>query len=156
SEFENSIGMKLVRIDPGRFMMGSPASEANRNPDEKEHEVELTQPFYLGQHEVTQAQYRTVMGSNPSKAKGDRLPVEQVSWHDAKSFCTKLGKTEGRTYTLPSEAEWEYACRAGTRTPYSFGNTVADTQAVLKKGTREVGSCAPNRWGLYDMHGNVN
>jgi formylglycine-generating enzyme required for sulfatase activity len=156
SEFENSIGTKLVRIDPGRFTMGSPATEAQRNPEEQQHEVEITQPFYLGQHEVTQAQYRTVMGSNPSKAKGDRLPVEQVSWHDAKAFCARLSKTESRTYTLPTEAEWEYACRAGTRTPYSFGNTVSDTQAVFKKGTRVVGSFAPNRWGLYDMHGNVN
>jgi formylglycine-generating enzyme required for sulfatase activity len=156
SEFENSIGMKFVRIEPGRFKMGSPATEANRSPGENEHDVEITRPFYMGQYEVTQAQYRAVTGNNPSKAKGDKLPVEQVSWNDAKAFCTQLGNKDGREYTLPTEGEWEYACRAGTRSPYSFGTTVSDKQAALKKGTREVGTFPPNAWGLYDMHGNVN
>src|SRR4029079_2436464 len=125
----NSIGMKLMLIPEGKFVMGSPASELNRAADESQHVVEITQPFYLGTCEVTQVQYRSVMGSNPSwfSSQGDGktrvsgvdtdfFPVENVSWNEALEFCRRLGEQEGRAYRLPTEAEWEYASRAGSQT----------------------------------------
>jgi formylglycine-generating enzyme required for sulfatase activity len=174
-QFENSIGMKLVRIDPGKFLMGSPAAEPEREPwdtgNEWQHEVEITKPFYLGVHEVTQEQYCKVMGNNPSRftAAGEgqdtsNFPVEQVSWHDAVKFCQKLSalaveKQAKRTYRLPTEAEWEYACRGGRSSPFHFGNTITSAKANFSDSklgrTTSVGSYLPNDFGLYDMHGNV-
>ena len=198
-QITNSIGMKLVLIPAGKFMMGSPASESGRKPlpahnsDEEQHEVEITQPFYMGMYAVTQEEYKRVMGNNPSyfSATGDgkaqvqgmdtsRFPVEQVSWDDAVEFCRKLSemsqeKTGGVVYRLPTEAQWEYACRAGTTTAFNVGNSLSVEQANIDDGvwqgrggssqfvegklslkrTTAVGSYQPNAFGLYDMHGNV-
>jgi formylglycine-generating enzyme required for sulfatase activity len=154
----NSIGMKLNLISPGEFMMGSPASEPGRYRDETQHLVKITKPFYLGVHEVTQAQYERVMGNNPSLHKGENQPVEQVSWNDAVEFCRRLSEQEGDQYRLPTEAEWEYACRARTTTAHNFGDDVSQLGKYAWYGgskTRAVGEKLPNRWGLYDMHGNV-
>jgi formylglycine-generating enzyme required for sulfatase activity len=185
----NSIGMKLALLPKGTFKMGSPPNEAERDSSDEGpvHEVEITQPFYMGVHEVTQAQYKQVMGSNPSyfsatgggkdKVKGmdtTNFPVELVTYDNARSFCEKLSalpaeKAAGRTYRLPTEAEWEYACRAGTSTPFNVGDSFSSTQANFDgnffygKGARgpslqrttAVGSYRPNGFGLYDMHGNV-
>ncbi|MCK4872152.1 MAG: formylglycine-generating enzyme family protein [Phycisphaerales bacterium] len=166
----NSIGMAFVSIQPGGFIMGSPKDEQDRDDREVQHRVELTHMFYIGATEVTQDQYEQVTGSNPSKFRdeGD-LPVEKVSWEDAAEFCRRLSEREGKTYRLPTEAEWEYACRAGTTTPFSFGETIStevvnyDGREVYGKGiagvyrraTLPVGSLGSNAWGLYDMHGNV-
>ncbi len=152
----NSIGMKLVYIQPGEFMMGSPSSEVKRDSDEPQHKVEISKGFYMGIYEVTQAQYRAVTGKSPSKFKGKDLPVEGISWNDAIEFCEKLSKMDGKTYRLPTEAQWEYACRAGTTTPYNTGKTISTDQACYENDeTTEVGSFKSNPWGLYDMHGNV-
>jgi formylglycine-generating enzyme required for sulfatase activity len=169
----NSIGMRVVLILPGKFVMGSPESEKGRNDDEDAHEVEITRPFYLGAFEVTQEEYLRVQGKNPSQfAPGpaggsqvekseNRLPVENVSWNLAVEFCQRLSslpeeKRERRIYRLPTEAEWEYSCRAGTTTPYHTGASLIATQAnCLGSRTTPVGSFPPNAWGLYDMHGNV-
>jgi formylglycine-generating enzyme required for sulfatase activity len=118
--FTNSIGMKFVLIPGGKFRMGSPDNESKRFENESpQHEVEITKPFYLGQYEVTQGQWKAVMGSNPANFKGDDLPVEQVSWEDVQEFIKRLNEKEKTNrYRLPTEAEWEYACRAGTHRPY--------------------------------------
>jgi formylglycine-generating enzyme required for sulfatase activity len=181
-EITNSIGMKLVSIPPGKFTMGSPASEKGRTAAEHAHGVEITRGFLMGAYEVTQEEYEKVMGKKPSwfAAGGEgqkkvagmdtrRFPVEQVSWEDAMAFCKELSKREGKTYDLPTEAEWEYACRAGTTTPSHFGEMLNGRQANYDGnepyGTKEkgpslgrtcaVGSYPPNQFGLYDMHGNV-
>ena len=163
-EFTNSIGMKLMLIPAGTFTMGSDSyAFKNENPL---HQVTLTQPYRLGVYEVTQAQYEQVMGTNPSSFKGTDRPVENVSWEDAVEFCRRLSdlpaeKAEGRVYRLPTEAEWEYACRAGTATDYSFGddaNKLGDFAWFAGnegRTTHPVGQKRPNPWGLYDMHGNV-
>jgi len=125
------------------------------------HDVTLTKPFYMCQYEVTQEQYQQVMGVNPSHFKGVNLPVEQVSWDDATEFCKKLSEKTGQIMRLPTEAEWEYACRAGTMTTYYTGDTDADLDkaawsfANSKNTTHPVGQKAANAWGLHDMHGNV-
>ena len=129
------------------------------------HEVTLTQPFYMGKFEVTQEQYQQVMGTNPSQFKGRDLPVEMVSWDDAQGFCKKASEKTGLTVRLPTEAEWEHACRAGTRTVYYTGDTEADLDRAgwyipryipnNNLTTHPVGLKVPNVWGLYDMHGNV-
>ena len=158
----NSVGMLLVPIPAGTFTMG----EANGDDNETPHKVTLTQPFHLGQYEVTQEQYEKVMGTNPSNFKGGQNPVEQVDWNDAVEFCRKLSalpaeKKAGYVYRLPTEAEWEYACRAGTTTRYSFGDSdsqLGDYAWYDKNSedtTHPVGGKKPNGWGLYDMHGNV-
>ena len=163
---ENSIGMKLVLIPTGSFLMDSPASEARRDNDEAQVTVFITSPFSLGVHEVTQSQYESVMGNNPSGFKGANNPVDTVSWDDAVAFCAKLSalpaeKSAGHVYRLPTEAEWEYACRAGTTTAFSFGDDEQDLGKYAWFGrnsgdtTRAVGEKHPNGWGLYDMHGNV-
>jgi len=178
-EFVNSIGMKFVYIQPGTFMMGSPSNEPKRESDERQHKVTLTKGFYMGTTEVTQGQWREIMGNNPSRFKGDNLPVEQVSWNDCRAlqeFIWKLNQQEGlnqpyvgNRYRLPTEAQWEYACRAGTTTPFYTGNCISTDQAnyngnhpmpscskgMYRKKTVEVASFSPNAWGLYDMHGNV-
>jgi formylglycine-generating enzyme required for sulfatase activity len=172
-EITNSIGMKLVLIPKGTFMMGSPESEQGRNENETQHEVTISKNYYLGVYEVTQAQYEKVMGKNPSYFQGAKvgnenadLPVENVSWNDAVEFCKKLSdlpeeKKAGRLYRLPTEAEWEYGCRAGSKTAYAFD----DEEGLLPEygwfkrnssgRTHTVGLLEPNAWGLYDMHGNV-
>ncbi len=165
----NSIGMELVFIPPGEFLMGSPSAELGRDEDERHRPVRLTKGFYMGTTEVTQSQWSAVMGDNPSKWKGDDLPVEQISWEDAWEFCHRLSDTEGRQYRLPTEAEWGYACRAGTTTPFSYGETISTDQAnydgdyvygsgakgVFRNQTVPVAGFPANAWGLYDMHGNV-
>lgn len=168
--FTNSIGMKFVWIPQGSFVMGSPATEERRGKDEVQHKVTLTKGFYLGVHVVTQEQWMDVIGNNPSKFKSEmNLPVEMVSWDDCQEFIKKLGGKEEKPYRLPTEAEWEYACRAGTTTPFHFGETISTDQANYngnetygkgKRGkyrgkTTPVGSFPANAWGLCDMHGNV-
>jgi formylglycine-generating enzyme required for sulfatase activity len=170
----NSIGMEFTRIEPGRFMMGSPEAEEERDKNEKQHTRLIGHAFYMGTTTVTQKQWKAVMGNdnNPSQFKGDDLPVEKVSWNDAMEYIGKLNvleKATGRRYRLPSEGEWEYACRAGTMTPFSFGATISAEQANYRgteiygggqKGdyrrkTANAKSFQPNPWGLYQMHGNV-
>ena len=166
---ENSIGMKLVKIPAGKFLMGSPESEKERMLGEAQHEVTIDKPFYIGAYEVTQAEYKAVLDENPSVSQGEKLPVDSVNWDEAMNFCRALSQKEKQTYRLPTEAEWEYACRAGTTTPFSHGNSLTFMQANFNtyfpygvdfKGrtldaTKPVGSYRPNPWGLYDMHGNV-
>ena len=160
------LSMEMLWVKPGTFEMGSPSSEKDRDDDETPHAVTLTQGFYLGKHEVTQSQWEKVMGSNPSHFKGGDRPVEKVSWTDVTSFCNKLTASErtagrlpaGMTYQLPTEAQWEYACRGGTKTPFSFGDELTSDQANIRGGPREttnVGQYAANPWGFHDMHGNV-
>lgn len=168
--FTNAIGMKFVWIPPGTFTMGSPNSEKGRGDDEILHKVTFTKAIYLGVHAVTQEQWQAVMGSNPSLFTGEKnLPVEGISWHDCQEFCKKLGEKDKKPYRLPTEAEWERACRAGTSTPFHFGETLSTDQAnyngnfIFGKGqkgayrekTVPVGSFPANAWGLHDMHGNV-
>ena len=167
--------LEMIFCPPGTFMMGSPATEAGRAGDETQHQVTLTNGFYPGKYEVTQAQYETVMTGNseglftdPSQNKGSNYPVERVSWADAQIFFAQLNAMEkiagrlpaGWKYVLPTEAQWEYACRAGTSTIYSWGNDINATHANWKHGsdahqTEEVGQYGANPWGFADMHGNV-
>jgi formylglycine-generating enzyme required for sulfatase activity len=164
----NQMGMELVYVPAGSFMMGS----ENGSSDEKPvHQVTIREGFYMGRYEVTQAQWQAVMGTNPSDFKDcDQCPVERVSWNDAQEFIRRLNaRGDGYSYRLPSEAEWEYACRAGTTTEFAFGNSLSSEQAnfdgnhpyggaakgVYRQKTITVGSFQPNGWGLYDMHGNV-
>ncbi len=157
----NSIGMNLAYIPAGTFEMGSPASEDGRFDNETQHKVTISKKFLMGTTPVTQAQWTAVMGNNPSDFKGDDLPVEQVSYDDAIAFCDKLSQKEGKHYRLPTEAEWEYACRAGTTSSFYTGEgDAALDQAGWYSGnsgntTHPVGQKKPNAWGLYDMHGNV-
>jgi len=178
--------IEMVWISPGTFTMGAPSSESGHQSDEVQHRVTLTKGYWLGKYEVTQGQWQAVMGSNPSNFKnaGSNAPVESVSWDDAQEYCKKLTAKEraagrlpsGYEYTLPTEAQWEYACRAGTTTSFSFGS---DEGSLYQYGnycdrsntndfswqdkkhndgydkTAPVGSYKPNTWGLYDMHGNV-
>ena len=158
----SSIGYKMVYLEPGTFMMGSPSSEPGRHGGETRHRVTLTKGFYIGATEVTQGQWKKMMGSNPSENPGDDCPVEQVSWEDCQQFIQKLNRLEGTDkYRLPTEAEWEYACRAGSETAYCFGSGAGqlDQYAWYDDNSRgrahPVGLKKPNAWGLYDMHGNV-
>jgi formylglycine-generating enzyme required for sulfatase activity len=184
---DNSIGMKLVKIPAGKFMMGAPGAGTGAPAQVPRHEVEITRPFWMGVYEVTQSEYEKVMGTNPSDFSPtgsskdsvagldtSRFPVENASWKDADAFCKKLSempaeKAAGRVYRLPTEAEWEYACRGGTTTVFHYGNSLSSTQAnfrgsnlsggaakgpYLKRPTA-VGSYKPNGFGLYDMHGNA-
>ena len=168
--YTNTISMELVRIPPGEFIMGSPDDEDGRNDDEgPQHRVRITTHYYLGAYAVTQAEYEKVTGRNPACFKGARNPVEQVSWKDAVEFCKRLSEQEGVPYRLPTEAEWEYACRAGTTTPFNTGRTIAGDQAnydgkysyghgrpgVQRDKAVPVGSFNANGFGLHDMHGNV-
>ena len=168
--FTNSIGMKFVWIPPGSFMMGSPKEEKERQDNETQHKVTLTKGFYMGVYTVTQEQYETVMGKNPSFFKGEKnLPVESVSWDDCQEFVKKLREKDKdkKAYRLPTESE--YSCRAGTKTPFHVGETISTEQANYngnftygdgkKAKSRDkmtpVGSFPANAWGLHDMHGNV-
>ena len=149
----------MVLIPLGKFMMGSPASEKGRDNGETQHEVTITKPFYMGKYEVTQEQWKGIMGNNPSFIKGAKLPVTNVSWLDCQEFIKNLNANTNGGYRLPSEAEWEYACRAGASTAYSFGDSLTPNDAnhaASKIGEpKAVGSYKPNALGLYDMHGNV-
>jgi formylglycine-generating enzyme required for sulfatase activity len=152
----NSVGMKLILIPPGEFAMGAPPEEEGSAADEFLHEVHISRPFYLGVYEVTQEEYQRVVGHNPSRYLGLRQPVEQVSWDDAVAFCQKLSRQEGVRYRLPTEAEWEYACRAGTTTRTYLGYAVSLSAANIRGGqTLPVGQYAPNPFGLFDLYGNV-
>ena len=159
----NSIGMEFVEIPEGEFDMGSLSSETGRKFNEGPvYHVKITYNFYLGKYEVTQKQWRDIIGNNPSFNKGDDLPVEQVSWNDVQEFIKRLNEIEGTDkYRLPTEAEWEYAARAGTTTMYSYGNNISELGDYAwyignSNGTSHaVGQKKPNPWGLYDMHGNV-
>lgn len=161
STLTNSIGIEFVLIPAGEFDMGSPWNEEGRDDSEGPvHHVKISNTFYMGKYEVTQKQWRDVMGSSPSNFKGDNLPVEQVSWNDVQEFIRKLNGKEGTNkYRLPSEAEWEYAVRSGTTTKYSFGDdeSLGDYAWSDNSGskTHDVGQKKPNPWGLFDMHGNV-
>mgnify|MGYP002629817557 CR=1 FL=1 len=169
-----TIEKEMVLIPAGKFVMGSPASEKGRRDDETQHEVILTKPFYMGKYEVTQEQWEVVMGNNPSNTKGAKFPVTVVSWKDCQEFISKLNANTKGGYRLPYEGEWEYACRAGTTTAYSFGDKITPKNVnfggsnfgkalpVASKDAnidgdsiKEVGSYIPNAFGLYDMHGNV-
>ncbi|OYE02279.1 SUMF1/EgtB/PvdO family nonheme iron enzyme [Nostoc sp. 'Peltigera membranacea cyanobiont' 232] len=155
-DLANGITLEMVQIPSGTFMMGSPEGEAERNKDESpQHQVKVP-GFFMGKYEITQAQYQAIMGINPSRYKGEKRPVEQVSWDDAVEFCKKLSQKTAKTYRLPSEAEWEYACRARTKTPFYFGETIT-TKLVNFGGTetKPVGSFPANAFGLFDMHGNI-
>ena len=169
--------LEMIWVEPGEFMMGSPERESGRDGrdnQESQHQVLLSYGFYLGKYEVTQSQWKAVVGSDPSMFKGEDLPVEKVSWLDAVEFCKKLTEIEkrsgrlqdGMAYQLPTEAQWEYACRAGTTTAYSWGAKIASSNANYNwdgayntgndfKQTRDVGQYASNPWGFFDMHGNV-
>lgn len=194
--FTNTVGMEFVRIAPGEFLMGSPTSEKGRTPAETQHEVTLTHGFMMSTTAVTQAQWKAVMGTTVAEQRdkagpqailvGQReaLPMYYVSWNEAVEFCNRLSRTEAKRYRLPTEAEWEYACRAGTQGPYGgtgilddmgwYGNNSGDQridaddfyrkdprhydQRVVTEyhcGPHRVGTKQPNAWGIYDMHGNV-
>ena len=171
-EFVSKItGAKFIFIPPGNFMMGSPSNESGRTDDESQHRVTLTQGFYMQTTEVTQGQWQEVMGSNPSHFNncGDNCPVEQVSWNDVQEFIRKLNQREGgNRYRLPTEAEWEYAARAGSTTAFANGgiselecgydaslNAMGWYCGNADGKTHPVARKQPNTWGLYDMHGNV-
>jgi len=172
------LSMEMIWVEPGTFTMGSPVTEAGRGTDESQHQVTLTNGFYLGKHEVSQAQWLALMETSPSQFSGNNRPVEKVSWGDVQIFLTRLNAAEqaagrlpsGWSYVLPTESEWEYACRAGTTTIFSWGDTATSTQANFKgtnpyggaaagpflERTTDVGSYGANPWGFFDMHGNVS
>jgi formylglycine-generating enzyme required for sulfatase activity len=162
-EIAPGVRMTFVLVPPGKFLMGSPADEKNRGDDETVHEVTLTEPFDLGQTEVTQAQYQALTGKSPSLFKGADRPVEMVSWEEARDYAARLTKRRGdhRTYRLPTEAEWEYACRGGRPSSQPFGvgdgRTLSSRDANLsgQEATCRVGSYPANALDLCDMHGNV-
>ena len=161
--------LEMISMTGGSFVMGSPDPKAGRSKDEgPQHNVTVA-PFFMGKYEVMQEQWEAVMGNNPSNFKDAKRPVENVTWYDAVAFCQKLTQKTGKKYRLPSEAEWEYACRAGTKTPFYFGETItpdlvnydgnnpygAAPKGIYREKTTDVGSFPPNAFGLYDMHGNV-
>ena len=165
--YTNSIGMEFVLVPPGVFLMGSPGSDEDvGGAEQPQHLVTISQPLYLGRYPVTQAQWQAVMGKNPSAFQGENRPVERVTWEDAQAFIRKLNAQEGHVrYRLPTEAEWEYACRAGSRKRYRFGDDAGLWGRLLERyawyeensgwETHPVGQKQANAWGLYDMHGNV-
>ena len=157
--------LELLPVPAGEFQMGSPASEEGRDDDETQHKITLSKPFWMGKYEVTRTQWQAVMGSNPSYFTGDKLPVESVSWEDAMGFCKRVQAKEaaagrlpsGYAYTLPTEAQWEYTCRAGTTGPYAGASL--DTMGWYSDNsgnkTHDVGLKDANPWGFHDIHGNV-
>jgi len=164
------LNLEMKPIPAGTFVMGSPNDEEGRDDVEgPQTTVTITKPFWLGKTEVTQSQWKVVMGNNPSWFKGDDLPVEMIYWNDAAAFCEKLNEMKrdtlpaGYRYTLPTEAQWEYACRAGTKTRFSYGNDTGYSQLGSYAWNKDnspskahsVGEKLPNAWGLHDMHGNV-
>jgi formylglycine-generating enzyme required for sulfatase activity len=173
--FTNSLGMKFALIPAGKLVMGSPQSEEGRSKDEEQHEVEIKQPFFLGIHEVRVRDFRAFVQDDGYKTEAEKAgdkdtwtnalmtqtddhPVVRVSWNDAQAFCAWLSKKEGKEYRLPTEAEWEYACRAGTKTRFHSGDDYAGLKEVGNFGyysTMPVGQFKANAFGLFDMHGNV-
>ncbi len=165
----NGVTLDMVAIPGGTFIMGSPETEKKRYGNEGPKRSVTVPAFFMAKYPVTQQQWQAVMGNNPSRFQGLNRPVENVSWNDAVAFCQKLSQRTGKNYRLPSEAEWEYACRAGTTTPFYFGETITTDLAnydgnytygngpkgVYRGETTDVGSFPPNAFGLYDMHGNV-
>lgn len=173
----NRVGMAFVLIPAGMFTMGSPIEEAYRNPSEIQHPVTITEPFYIQTTEVTVAQWRAVMGRRwLGRKKGtDQMPVVKVSWYDCQKFIDRLERMTGHHYALPTEAQWEYAARAGTTTAYFWGDRIECVQAMFANNPMKYDACVagnsaqglspggpapvrrypPNAWGLYDMHGNV-
>ena len=162
--------IEMIYCEPGEFVMGSPYEEEGRDADENQHKVTLTKGFWLSKSEVTQAQWQAVMGKNPSNFRSDpSLPVDSVSWNDCMDFMRKLNKATDCGARLPTEAEWEYACRAGTKTAYFWGNSLngrrANCNGDFPCATRErgpylrcpthAGRYPPNPWGFFDMHGNM-
>ncbi|MCP2731151.1 formylglycine-generating enzyme family protein [Limnofasciculus baicalensis] len=178
-KLNNQVGIEMVSIPNGTLMMGSLESESGHSSYESPQHQVTVPPFFMGKYPVTQAQWRVVAGlpqvnrslkPNPSYFKGDNLPVEQISWYDAEEFCARLSNHTGRSYRLPSESEWEYACRAGTTTPFHFGETITTElvnyngnavygkapKGIYRESTTVVGSSGlANSFGLYDMHGKV-
>jgi len=156
----DGVVMQLTLIKPGEFMMGSPSNRWAHHRDEgPQRRVRITKPYYMGVHEVTETQYRAITGANPSK-RGPKQPVAMVSWNDANGFCAQLAKKTRRTVRLPTEAEWEYACRAGSTSHWCFGGLdkvkkMADYALSHRQKNADVGTKQPNAWGLHDMHGNV-
>ena len=173
ADLNSTVALDMIWVEPGTFTMGSPTTETGRGTDETEHNVTLTEGFYLGKYEVTQAQYEAVMTGNsyglsakPSWFDGHpNRPVENVSWDDIQKFLIRLNTLEadnipeGWAYVLPTEAQWEYACRAGTTSAYSWGDTITTSNANYNASgnyTVDVGQYSANPWGFYDMHGNVS
>ena len=165
-ELGKDVKLEMVLIPAGKFLMGGkkipvdPFSNIKVAQPEKDefpqHEVTLTKPFYMGKYEVTQEQWFEIMGENPSREKGRKLPVTDVSWNECHFFIRKLNEKTNGGYRLPTEAEWEFACRAGTTTAYSYGDKLTKSDAnILGSSIKTVGSYKPNAFGLYDMHGNV-
>lgn len=170
---EFNVGRALARmrlVKPGRFMMGSPDSEPGRMAHEVLHPVTITKPFFLSDTACTQLLWQEVMGSNPSWSKAENKPVEQLSWNDTQEFARTINRgLDGWRFRLPTEAEWEYACRAGTQTPFSFGENITTDQVnyngnfpypggekgIYRDETVEVRSLPPNAWGFFEMHGNA-
>ncbi|MTJ16081.1 MULTISPECIES: bifunctional serine/threonine-protein kinase/formylglycine-generating enzyme family protein [unclassified Dolichospermum] len=166
----NGVKLEMVEIPAGTFHMGSPTYETGRlyYYESPQHQVNVPS-FFIGKYSVTQAQYQAIMGNNPAYFKGNNRPAEFVSWDDAVVFCQKLSQKTGKNYKLPSEAQWEYACRAGTTTPFYFGESItpdlvnyngefaytAAPKGQYREQTTDVGTFPPNAFGLYDMHGNV-
>ncbi len=169
ANLESKVSEQLTKMS-GSFMMGTNDAEIERlckrydrdwpKVEAPQHRVTL-QPFYMAKYPITQAQYQAIMGKNPSRFKGKNNPVECVSWHEAQEFCQKISQRTGKKYQLPSEAQWEYACRAETTTAYYFGDNESQLGEYAwyednsEGKTRPVGQKKPNQWGLYDMHGNV-
>jgi formylglycine-generating enzyme required for sulfatase activity len=162
ADLGNGVTLPLVLIPPGEFDMGSPAGEDGRSDNERLHRVTIAEPFWIGQCEVTQEQWRAVMGDNPSNFKGDKNPVENVSWDMCKDFVGRLNARGGKgRFALPTEAQWEWACRAGSSARFSFGDRDGDLgeyawySSNSANATHPVGQKKPNAWGLYDLYGNV-
>ena len=165
----NGIKLEMVYIPGGSFLMGSPENEAGRYSSESPQNIVTLRPFFMSKYPITQNQYQAIMGNNPSYFKGGNRPVETVHWGDAIQFCRQLSKRTGKGYMLPSESQWEYACRAGTTTPFYFGETITSElvnydgnypyaeapKGIYREETTDVGIFPPNSFGLYDMHGNV-
>jgi eukaryotic-like serine/threonine-protein kinase len=168
-ELGNGVLLEMVEIPAGEFIMGSPENELQRDSDEGPQRQVSIPRFFIGRFTVTQAQWQQVIGNNFSRLKGGNLPVENISWNDTQEFCKRLSQQTGRSYRLPSEAEWEYACRAGTTTPFHFGSTITPElvnydgncsygsapKGLYRQRTTPVGSFPANGFGLHDMHGNV-
>ena len=168
-ELGNGVGLELIKIPKGFFQMGSLRSEGGYDDEHPLHPV-FVNSFWMGKHPILQAQWQAVMGKLPEcRFKGHDLPVENITWQEAVSFCNQLSSQTKRQYTLPSEAMWEYACKAGTNTPFSYGETITtdyvnyvgihtfrdEVPGIYRHGTTPAGTFPPNRWGLFDMHGNV-
>ena len=162
THYTNELGMAFVLLPPGELFQGRPSGDLGRETGEgPQRQVRITRAFQIGVHQVTQEQYAEVMGENPSRFGGAQNPVERVPWNDAVEFCSRLPKEDGRTYSLPTEAQWEYACRAGSTTAYCYGDDPGQLgeyawySGNAGEQTHEVGLKLPNAWGLHDVHGNV-